>query len=112
MKAEKKVRECGCHGLGQPIKKERRPKLRELSAVLQYPDPHLKILKSIKGDEIENYLILFIEHCFSVIYVISYNLIAFSHFARYLADVGKMWGKYLVVSRKIITFVPRFPHHQ
>ena len=39
MKAEKKVRECGCHGLGQPIKKERRPKLRELSAVLQYPDP-------------------------------------------------------------------------
>ena len=53
MKAEKKVRECGCHGLGQPIKKERRPKLRELSAVLQYPDPHLKMLKSIKGNEIE-----------------------------------------------------------
>lgn len=77
-----------------------------------YPEPHLKILKSIKGDEIENYLILFIEHCFSVIYVISYNLIAFSHFARYLADVGKMWGKYLVVPRKRITFVPRFPHHQ
>lgn len=42
MKAEKKVRECGCHGLGQPIKKERRPKLRELSAVLQYPDPNYK----------------------------------------------------------------------
>ena len=52
-----------------------------------YPEPHLKILKSIKGDEIENYLILFIEHCLSVIYVISYNLIAFSRFARYLADV-------------------------
>ena len=32
-----------------------------------YPEPHLKILKSIKGDEIENYLILFIEHCLSVI---------------------------------------------
>ena len=77
-----------------------------------YPDPHLKILKSIKWDEIENYLILFIEHCLSVIYVTSYNLIAFSHFARYLADVGKMWGKSLVVPRKSITFVPRFPHHQ
>ena len=24
-----------------------------------YPEPHLKILKSIKGDEIKNYLILF-----------------------------------------------------
>ena len=48
MKAEKKVRECGCHGLGQPIKKERRPKLRELSAVLQYPDPEHNRLKQRK----------------------------------------------------------------
>lgn len=51
MKAEKKVRECGCHGLGQPIKKERRPKLRELSAVLQYPDPNYKY-----------YILLFHKH--------------------------------------------------
>ena len=86
--------------------------LQGIQKINLYPEPHLKILKSIKGDEIKNYLILFIEHCLSVIYVISYNLIAFSHFARYLADVGKIWGKYLVVSRKIITFVPRFPHHQ
>jgi hypothetical protein len=79
---------------------------------IQYPEPHLKIIKTIKGDENENHSKLLDTHWFSVIYVICSNLIAFSHFARYLADVGKMWGKSLVVPRKSITFVPRFPHHQ
>ena len=79
---------------------------------LKYPEPHLKILKSIKGDDNENHSNLLNIHWFSAIYVIYQNLIVFSQFARYLADVGKMWVKSLAIPRKSSTFVPRFPHHQ
>ena len=83
-----------------------------LNCFERYPEPHLKILKSIKGDDNENHSNLLNIHWFSAIYVIYQNLIVFSQFARYLADVGKMWGKSLAIPRKSITFVPRFPHHQ
>ena len=59
---------------------------------LKYPEPHLKILKSIKGDDNENHSNLLNIHWFSAIYVIYQNLIVFSQFARYLADVGKIFG--------------------
>ena len=37
------------------------------------------------------------------------NLIAFSRFARYLADVGKMWGNLWWYPEKVLPLSPDFP---